>query len=88
MPLRPRNCRDSFGSFSGRASTDVERRDGILRLNIEGATNSKLEVVHHNATEMNAIAILLQETHRTDSEKITIPGYTIAAQVPHNKFGV
>ena len=47
----------------------------ILQLNIEGLTASKMNVLHHLATQLEAFVILLQETHGISAEKLVLSNY-------------
>ena len=73
-------------SFSGRDNVRIKlpfsghiaskfRRPTILQLNIEGLTESKINVLHHLAMQSEALVILLQETHCTNAEKLVLPNY-------------
>ena len=63
--------------FSGHIANKF-RRPTILQLNIEGLTASKMNVLHHLATQAEALVILLQETHCTDAEKLVLPNCQLA----------
>ena len=60
--------------FSGHIK--MFRGPSILQLNIKGLTASKMSVLNHLATELEALVILLQETHCTSAEKLVLP-YTV-----------
>jgi len=64
----------------GRALSPVVR-EGItlLRLNAEGLTKAKTDVLVHLAQPHKVAVILLQETHVKESSHLKIPGYTLAA---------
>ena len=73
--------------FSGRGDVSLSghtvnsykfQRPAILKLNIEGLAASKMNVLHHLAVQYEALVILLQETHCTCADKLTIPGFTLA----------
>ena len=70
--------------FSGRGDECLSghtinkfRRPAVLKLNIEGLAASKMNVLHHFAVQYQAFVILLQETHCTCADKLTIPGFTL-----------
>ena len=86
-------------SFSGRGNSRIKlpfsgniankfRRPTILQLNIEGLTASKMNVLHHLATQSEALVILLQETHCTDAEKLVLPNYQLAGSSLSRKHGL
>ena len=54
------------------------RRPAILKLNIEGLAASKMNVLHHLAVQYEEPAVLLQKSHCTCADKLTIPGFTLA----------
>ena len=54
------------------------RRPAVLQLNIEDLTASKMNVLHHLAVQYEALIILLQKTHCTCVDKLTIPGFAQA----------
>ena len=65
-------------SFSGRGNAWIKLsfsehiankflRPTILQLNIEGLIESKMNVIHHLSLQSEALVILLQETHYTDT---------------------
>ena len=51
------------------------RGPSILQLNIEGLTASKMNVLHHLATHLEAFVILLPETHCISAEKLVLSNY-------------
>ena len=86
-------------SFSGRGNVRIKlpfsghiankfRRPTILQLNIEGLTASKMNVLHHLAMQSEALVILLQETHCTDTEKLVLPHYQLAGSSLSRKHGL
>ena len=64
------------------------RRPAVLQLNIEGLTASKMNVLHHLAVQYEALVILLQETHCTCTDKLTIPGFALAGSFLSRKHGL
>ena len=54
------------------------RRPTVLQLNIEGLTAGKMNVFHYLAVQYQALVILLQKSHCTCADKLTIPGFTLA----------
>ena len=62
--------------FSGHIANKF-RRPAILQLNIEGLTESKINVLHYFTMQSEALVILLQETHCTDAEKLVLPNYQL-----------
>ena len=63
--------------FSGHIDNKF-RRPTILQLNIEGITETKMNVHYYLAIQSEALVILLQETHCTDAEKLVLPNYQLA----------
>ena len=63
-------------------------RPSILQLNIEGLTASKMSVLHHLATQTEALVILLQETHCTSAERLVLPNYQLAGFSLSRKHGL
>ena len=59
------------------------RGPSILQLNIEGLTASKMNVLHHLATQLEAFVILLQETHC-----IVLSNYQLAGFSLKRKYGL
>ena len=53
-------------------------RPSILQLNIEGLTAGKMNVVHHLATRLEALVIIIQEIHCTSAEKLVLTNYKLA----------
>ena len=54
------------------------RKPAVLLLNIKGFAASKMNVLHHFAVQYEALVILLQETHCTCADKLTILGFALA----------
>ena len=88
-------------SFSGRGDECVAHKlpfsghiikkfqgPSILQLNIEGLTASKMNVLHHLATQLEAFVILLQETHCTSAEKLVLSNYQLAGFSLSRKHGL
>ena len=64
------------------------RRPTILQLNIEDLTASNMNVLQHLAVQYEALVILLQETHCTCADKLTIPGFALAVSSLSRKHGL
>ena len=64
------------------------RRPAVLQLNIEGLTASKMNVLHHSPEQYETLVILLQETHCTCAEKLTIPDFALAGSSFSRKHGI
>ena len=64
------------------------RGPSILQLNIEGLTASKMNVLHHLATQLEAFVILLQETHCISAEKLVLSNYQLAVFSLSRKHGL
>ena len=71
--------------FSGRGNVPPSghtvnkfRRPAVLKLNIERLAASKMNVLHHLAVQYQALVILLEKSHCTCADKLTIPGFTLA----------
>ena len=60
----------------------------ILQLNIQGLTASKMNVLHHLATQLEAFVILLQETHCISAEKLVLSNYQLAGFSLSRKHGL
>ena len=60
----------------------------ILQLNIEGLTDSKMNVLHHLATQLEAFVILLQETHCICAEKLVLSNYQLTGFSLSRKHGL
>ena len=90
---RPTNRQTSFSgrgdvcSASGHIVNKF-RRPAILRLNIEGLTASKMNVLHHLAVQFEALVILLQETHCASTDKLVIPGFALAGSCLNRIHGL
>ena len=59
----------------------------MLQLNVEGLTKAKINVIEHLAQKYNPTAILLQETHASDTSRLKICGYRLAADTKSNIYG-
>ena len=88
-------------SFSGRGDECVAyklpfsgyiikkfRGPSLLQLNIEDLTASKMNILHHLATQLGAFVILLQETHYTSAEKLVLSNYQLAGFSLSRKHGL
>ena len=64
------------------------RRSAVLKLNIEGLTASKINLLHHLPVQYDALVILLQESHCTCVNKLTIPGFALAGSSLSTKHGL
>ena len=64
------------------------RGPSILQLNIEGFTASKMNVLYHLATQLEAFVILLQETHCISAEKLVLSNYQLAEFSLSRKHGL
>ena len=47
-----------------------------------------MNVLHHLATELEALVILLQKTHCTSAEKLVLPNYVLAGSSLSRKHGL
>ena len=65
----------------------VEEGVTLLQLNVEGLTKAKINVIEHLAQKYNPTAILLQETHASDTSRLKICGYQLAAHTKSNIYG-
>ena len=54
------------------------RRPAVLKLNIEGLAASKMNVLNHLAVQYQALVVVLQKSHYTCADKLTIPDFTLA----------
>ena len=54
------------------------RKPTVLKLNIEGLIASKMNILHHLAVQYQALVVLLQKSHCTSADKLTIPSFTLA----------
>ena len=77
-----------WGDVSLSKNTPKFRRPAVLQLNIEGLTASKMNVLHHLAEQYEALVILLQETHCTCANKLTIPGFALSWSSLSRKHGL
>ena len=59
----------------------------IRQLNAEVLTQPKCEVIQKIAMNNSVAVILLQETHATNNDKITIYGYSLIGSINHQKHG-
>ena len=59
----------------------------ILQLNAEGLTRTKRDLICHLADKNNSV-ILLQETHATAEENLSIEGYSTIAFIPNKHHGL
>jgi len=86
---RHQRCRQ-HASFSGRAALEtVESHNlAILRLNIEGATPSKMIILEQLAKKNSATVVILQETHKEDPTILKIPGYVLAGHTKSKHHGL
>ena len=73
--------------FSGH-TVNKFRRPAVLQLNIEGLTASMMNVLHHFAVQYEPLVILLQETHCTCGDKLTVPGFALAGSSLSRKHGL
>ena len=71
--------------FSGRGDVHLSghtankfRRPAVLKPNIKGLAASKMNVLHHLVVQYQALVILLQKSHCTCADKLTIPGFPLA----------
>ena len=55
---------------------------------MEGLTASKMNIFHYLALQSEALVILLQETHCTDTEKLVLPNYQLAGSSLSRKHGL
>ena len=60
----------------------------ILQINVEGWTTAKREVLQQLVAEKSCTAVLVQETHQTNSDKLKLYGYTLADFVPSAHHGI
>ena len=74
-----------------RKSKDVRWRPfalNTLQLNIEGITANKICVLSQLTTRSSVHVILLQETHRTNADRLVIPHFSLAGSVLSRKHGL
>ena len=64
------------------------RRLAVVQLNIAGLAASKMNVLHRLAVQYEALVTLLQETHCTCADKLTIPGFALAGSSLSRKHGL
>ena len=64
------------------------RRPAVLQLNIQGFTASKMNVLYHFAVQYEALVILLQKTHCTCADKLTILGFPLVGSSLSRKHGL
>ena len=64
----------------------VEEGVMLLQLNVEGLTKAKINVIEHLAQQYHPTAILLQETHASDTSRLKICGYQLAAHTKSNIY--
>ena len=57
----------------------VEEGVTLLQLNVEGITKAKTNAIEHLAQKYNPTAKVLQETHASDTSRLKICGYQLAA---------
>ena len=60
----------------------------VLQLKVEGLTNAKLEVVRQLANSNQVAVVVLQETHRTTDDNLTLPGFLLAGSIPSKHHGM
>ena len=96
VPRRSDNLQTSFSGrgnawiklpFSGHI-TNKFRRPTIFQLNMEALTASKMNVLYYLALQSEALVILLQENHCTDSEKLVHLNYQLAGSSLSRKHGL
>ena len=80
-------------SFSGRGDVSKRivnkfQRIEILQLSIKSTTASKMSVVYHLVAQLEALVILLQETHCTSAQKLVLPDYQLAGLSISRKHGL
>ena len=63
-------------------------RPAVLQLSTEGLTVIKTNVLHHLALQYEALVILLQETHCTCADKLTISDFALAGSSLSKKYGL
>ena len=73
--------------LSGHTSVSSEGQQS-LQLNIEGLTASKMNVLHYLAVQYEAPFILLQKSHCTCADKLTMPGFALAGSSLIRKHGL
>ena len=60
----------------------------VLQLNIKSLIASTMNVLHHLAMQYEVLIILLQETHCTCADNLTIPGFALAGSSLSSKHGL
>lgn len=76
-------------SSSGQASADVIWAGiTVCQLNVEGLTKAKTNIIEHLIQTHKVTAILLQETHTTDSSLLRIPSFDLAAHTKSDIHGI
>ena len=73
--------------FLGRIANKFQKPT-ILQLNIKSLTVSKMNVLYYLALQFEALLILLQETHCTDTEKLVLPNYQLTGYSLSRKHGL
>ena len=63
-------------------------RPAILLNSTQGLTRPKCEVIQKIAMNNSIAVILIQETHATNVDKITIYGYSLIGSINHSKHGI
>ena len=58
----------------------------MSQVNVEGLTNTKINVIKHLAQKYDPTAILPQETHASDTSRLKICGYQLAAHTESNIY--
>ena len=74
--------------LSGQTANVVRSGIRLLLLNVEGITKTKIFIISHVAITYDATAILLQETHADDANRLKIPGYDLAAHTNSSIHGI
>ena len=65
----------------------VEEGVTLLQLNVEDLTKAKINLIEHLAQKYNLTAILFQETYASDTSRLKISGYQLAALTESNIYG-
>ena len=78
-------CHDVTQSIQ--ASQDVVSIT-VLHLNVEGLTKAKTSIIEHLTQARKSTAILLQETHKSESSRLKIRGFTLAASTKSDIHGI
>ena len=79
--------------FLGRGNTskrivDKFQRPAIFQLNIEGFITSKMSVLHHLASQREALVIILQEIPCKSAQRLVLPDYQLAGFCLSRKHGL